>query len=238
MIIKLDPHGFMVFITLAMGMSYAMFHSYSGWGFWKIAVVAIFVVPFAYMGIVLGHPIEIILGGLIGGIYARGGFTMPSFDWLLSLRVQRSKQHQRSQTQSNSGSHKERPNAEEEIKRRQRQAQQEREAQREQQESEHASSSQAEDPKSEYSSSSQDQRSKKQHDVGPLNPTNIDDAFKILGLERGVSLSEAKQAYRTLISIYNSDKISRLSGHRKAQAEEEAKDINRAWATIKKWHNA
>ena len=66
------------------------------------------------------------------------------------------------------------------------------------------------------------------------NPSRLSDAYDILGVKAGASLSECKEAYRRLMSLYHPDKIMQLTGSRRQQAEEEAKLINVAWETVKK----
>mgnify|MGYP001599138755 CR=1 FL=1 len=80
----------------------------------------------------------------------------------------------------------------------------------------------------------QSQNKSKNTDSGHLNPQYFPDACEILGKGEGCILKEYKVAYMQLIKLYHPDKISGLSGSRKAQAENEAKLINAAWDTIKK----
>lgn len=80
----------------------------------------------------------------------------------------------------------------------------------------------------------QSQNKSKNTDSGHLNPQYFPDACEILGKGEGCILKEYKGAYMQLIKLYHPDKISGLSGSRKAQAENEAKLINAAWDTIKK----
>lgn len=80
----------------------------------------------------------------------------------------------------------------------------------------------------------QRQNQSKNTDSGHLNPQYFPDACEILGKGEGCILKEYKVAYMQLIKLYHPDKISGLSGSRKAQAENEAKLINAAWDTIKK----
>jgi flagellar biosynthesis GTPase FlhF len=142
---------------------------------------------------------------------------------------------------------------EEEIRRQKRQAEQDIERQR--REAEEAIRQQAENLKREQekarsnhnkSQSSQDnsrqennqnrqnQNQSQNTDSGHLNPQYFPDACGILGKGEGCSKKEYKVAYMQLIKLYHPDKISGLSGSRKAQAENEAKLINAAWDTIKK----
>ena len=80
----------------------------------------------------------------------------------------------------------------------------------------------------------QNQNQSKNTDSGHLNPQYFPDACEILGKGQGCTKKEYKVAYMQLIKLYHPDKISGLSGSRKAQAENEAKLINAAWDTIKK----
>jgi flagellar biosynthesis GTPase FlhF len=86
----------------------------------------------------------------------------------------------------------------------------------------------------ENSQSRQDKSNFNHSDSGYLDPQKFPDACEILGKGQGCSLKEYKAAYMRLIKLYHPDKISGLSGARKAQAEDEAKQINAAWNTIKK----
>lgn len=66
-----------------------------------------------------------------------------------------------------------------------------------------------------------------------LNPKNFADACKILGVGQDGSLKEFKQAHMRLVSMFHSDKIEKLKGVFKAQAEESVKLVNVAWETVK-----
>lgn len=65
-----------------------------------------------------------------------------------------------------------------------------------------------------------------------LNPKNINDAYKILGVPQGASLDECKRAYRHLCALFHPDKFARIDGILKQQAEESLKLVNAAWDTI------
>ena len=85
MIIKFEPHSFVVFLTMAMGFSYAIFNARTGLTFFKVLAFAFVVVPFLYVGIEKGHVIDIALGTVISFVYARGGIELPYFslmDWV------------------------------------------------------------------------------------------------------------------------------------------------------------
>jgi len=67
-----------------------------------------------------------------------------------------------------------------------------------------------------------------------LNPKNLNDAYKILGVPQGASLDECKKAYRHICSLFHPDKFARFEGILKQQAEESLKLVNAAWDTIEK----
>ena len=66
-----------------------------------------------------------------------------------------------------------------------------------------------------------------------MNPSNLADAYEILGVAQGASLDECKKAYRLLMGLYHPDKVAQLSGNRRKQAEEETMLINAAWEQVK-----
>ncbi|MGI1671636.1 MAG: DnaJ domain-containing protein [Neptuniibacter sp.] len=84
--------------------------------------------------------------------------------------------------------------------------------------------------------SSNQSSSKSQHESksSTFDPTKFADACEILGVNPDASFADCKKAYRRLMSVYHPDKINQLTGSRKAQAEEEAKQINVAWETVSK----
>lgn len=69
---------------------------------------------------------------------------------------------------------------------------------------------------------------------GSLNPKNLSDAYKILGVPQGAPLDECKKAYRHLCALFHPDKFARIDGILKQQAEESLKLVNAAWDTIEK----
>lgn len=66
------------------------------------------------------------------------------------------------------------------------------------------------------------------------DPHSFSGSCEILGVSQGDSFDTMKRAYRRLMSMYHPDKVAGLSGGRRKQAEEEAKNLNIAWETIKK----
>lgn len=67
-----------------------------------------------------------------------------------------------------------------------------------------------------------------------LDPTNLKDAYEILGVEYGTDKDTCKLHFRKLMAMYHPDKIAGFTGSRKTQMEQEAKDIGVAWETIQK----
>jgi DnaJ-domain-containing protein 1 len=68
----------------------------------------------------------------------------------------------------------------------------------------------------------------------PLDPTRLEDAYKILGVVPGLSLGEYKKAWRGLLTKYHPDKTAHLGEELQRVALRETQKINRAWDTIKK----
>ena len=118
---------------------------------------------------------------------------------------------------------RQRREAEEEIKR---QAEELHRKQRQYQNEQHQQSSQNDSGSSSSSNSS--------GGTAHLTPSIFADACEILGMGQGCGVKEYKAAYKKLINLYHPDRVSGLSGSRKTQAENEAKQINAAWNTIRK----
>jgi DnaJ-domain-containing protein 1 len=68
----------------------------------------------------------------------------------------------------------------------------------------------------------------------PLDPTRLEDAYKILGVVSGLSLGEYKKAWRELLTKYHPDKTAHLGKELQRVALKETQKINRAWETIKR----
>jgi hypothetical protein len=58
------------------------------------------------------------------------------------------------------------------------------------------------------------------------------DAFVVLGIERGVTLAEAKRAWRALVVQYHPDKVAHLAPEFKALAEAKTREIMQAWEEV------
>jgi hypothetical protein len=67
----------------------------------------------------------------------------------------------------------------------------------------------------------------------PPEPPPID-PFKILGVAPGVTLEEAKKAWRGLIVQYHPDKVAHLAPEFRALAEEKTRELNAAWELLEK----
>lgn len=62
---------------------------------------------------------------------------------------------------------------------------------------------------------------------------NINDAYSILGLQPGASLTQIKQAYRQLVKIWHPDRFS--DQQRKQEAEAKIKQINAAYNKLRSY---
>lgn len=66
-----------------------------------------------------------------------------------------------------------------------------------------------------------------------LDPTKLEDAYAILGVEYGTDKETCKAHFRRLMAMYHPDKLAKFSGWRKEKMERDAKAIGVAWDTIK-----
>ena len=80
MIIKFEPHSFILFLTMSMGMSYAVLNLRTGLSFWKLIIIALVIGPFLWVGISRGHIIDIALGAVIAFFFIRGDVGLLVFD--------------------------------------------------------------------------------------------------------------------------------------------------------------
>ncbi len=63
---------------------------------------------------------------------------------------------------------------------------------------------------------------------------DFQDPYAILGLERGATQSEIKQAYRRLAAKYHPDKVAHLGDEFKTLAEERFRKIQQAYEQLKR----
>lgn len=255
MIIKFDPHGFVVFFTIAMGMVYAATRKRGGWGFWNLAVVGIFVLPFLYYGFLVGRAVEVVAGGLIGLIYARGRMNIRSLNpfsglmhYFQDFRANRAakkafKKAKREQAKqrrpgrktnggnanSTSGSN---TNTDEKVRRRQEQAKAQRERANAQ---EDASKPEPEESKSNSGNSgySSNQSYEKRPPQQPKRPVDIRTPYEILGVSRDATPAQVKKAYGMLRSRYHPDKYEHMSDTFKREAADEFKKVQKAWEALR-----
>ncbi len=230
--IRFEPHGFIVFLTLAMGLVYAVFNSRSGWGFWKIAIVGIVVIPFLYYGLVIGRVVEIVAGSLVGLLVATKGAQSPAWYDHLRLFISNPRLYfrlmdalKRDDEPDHTKNHK--PDdagsgwnsaAEEEAYRRQQQAK----ARREQ-----ASADGFENPDNQSRESSQGEPPEKLDKKADTRTPH-----EIMGLQPGASLAEIKKAYSLLRNRYHPDKYAHMSEEFQKEAAEEFKNIQQAWERL------
>lgn len=66
----------------------------------------------------------------------------------------------------------------------------------------------------------------------PERPWRGEDPYAILGLARGVSLGEAKKAFRTLVAQYHPDKVAHLAPEFRELAEVRTRQIMAAWEAL------
>ena len=68
----------------------------------------------------------------------------------------------------------------------------------------------------------------------PLDPTRLEDSYKILGVEAGLSLGEYKNVYYQLAKQYDPNRVANMAPELWEITNEKSKLIHRAWETIKK----
>ncbi len=78
------------------------------------------------------------------------------------------------------------------------------------------------------------QQKEKQDNKKRLDPTKLQDAYVILGVEYGADKETCKLHFRKLMSMYHPDKLADFADYRRKQMEQEAKDIGVAWETVER----
>lgn len=230
---SLNPHSFVVFMTLAMGISYVFFNTRQIISLGKIIALLILVVPFVITGFERGHVFDIGLGTFIGWITARGGLGQFGFVVNGWVSMFRNKPSNPSQEQADSTDQDNYQQAEAEFQRRQQQAEREREntrrkktgSKQKQQNNSSSNSNQSQQKSSSHSSSQKPQQRPK---------TKLEKDCELLGVTATMTRDEAKKMYRKLITRYHQDKLAGLPEEHIKKAEEEAKKINTAWDRVKK----
>ncbi len=67
-----------------------------------------------------------------------------------------------------------------------------------------------------------------------FDPSQLSDAYKILGVAPGLSLEEYRKAWRELVQQYHPDKTAHLGEELQKLAHEKTQILNRAFETVKK----
>lgn len=246
-----NPHSFIVFLTLSMGISYSLF-ARPGFGFGKILAIVMVVIPVGLMAYERHHIVDIGLGFIFGFLFAKGiidtsrplaWFTEPfqNFRWKMK-QAKREREDARSQEEANQSYQDFR---EQEAKRRQEQARQEREwakqkkSQDNNQKSSNHSGSSSQSNYQQSSGSSKGYEEFKQHyqQPPPKQKTELEKAFEVLGVQPTATYDEAKMAYRKLVKEFHSDAQVGASEAIKRMADKKMAEINVAWDMIKKNKN-
>lgn len=66
----------------------------------------------------------------------------------------------------------------------------------------------------------------------PKDPWQGEDPYAILGLTPGVTLAEAKKAFRTLVTQYHPDKVAHLAPEFRELAEQRTRQLMAAWEQV------
>ena len=240
-----NPHSFIVFLTVSMGLSYAFFRR-TGFGIGKLFMLLFLGGTLFFTAYERNHIVDVGLGLLIGLLHAKDLLNLINpLTWFSRLFERlRSNMQNRKYARDEAHSHsnqnqKYRDTHEEEARRRQEQARKGREQSKrnssnskQNQSSRKSSSNQSH---KENSSNSEYERFKESYQTSKPRPkTEREKAFEILGLEPTASMEEAKRARNKLMSLYHPDKLAGLPEGRRKQAEDETKEINLAWRVLKK----
>lgn len=239
--ISTNPHSFIAFMTLAMGIAYVFFHPNSQFGVTRLLTLLFLIVPIALMGYQLGHTVDILLGGVIGFATARG-IRIPSltdairsryFGWKLNRILRSHKKEWDAATESQQ-------EAEAEAKAQARAEEAKRERQRqEQQRQEDANQRRSSSTNGSQSQNSQRQQHSDNSKTGhqqyqkPRVDPELARALSTLGVSETASLDEAKLAYRRLCKEFHPDAQAGASESVKKMAEEKMKEINVAMSVIR-----
>jgi hypothetical protein len=233
-----NPHSFVIFMTLAMGISYVFFNTRHTFSIGKIIALLILIVPFFIAGFEQGHMLDITLGAIIGYMTARGSlglFELVVDGWSgLFNKQQTGQTHEQTQSpeQAQSSNQENDTRAEAEFKRRQQQAEQERR--------EKASGGAGQENKSKNQQNSdqgQQSKSKSQTKTDHQRPaerkkTPLEQAYESLGITQSSSYADAKKMYRRMISRHHEDKMHGMPESEIQESREKAKKINVAWDKI------
>jgi hypothetical protein len=222
--IDLNPHSFVVFMTMAAGVSYIFFSSRTGFGGVKLMIVLLFVIPSVMIGNSIGHSVDMVVGTVIGCLTAKRVQFFNPFarirDYFginkLNERLKERERRARDESQYQS--------TQEEAARRQEQAKHKRESRQENQRSKSSRANRSQDSYSDTRNDTQKSKVK----------TDLEKAYEVLGLQSTASYADTKRARGKLMSLYHPDKLAGLPEGRLKKAENEAKRINIAWNFIKR----
>lgn len=231
--LSLNPHSFVVFMTLATGISYVFFNSRRLFSLGKLLALLILIVPFVLMGFEQGHIVDIGLGTLIGWLTARGGLGFIDVvldSWPPNFTKRESSYSQERPHSTEQGNARQ---AEAEFKRRQEQAKQGRQQNRSNNNSTggHAGEQNKQQKSSSYRQSNSQNKTEYERPVEqPKTPLQL--AYEVLGINPTTSYDEAKKRYRKMISRYHEDKMQDFPEAEVEEAKEKSKAINVAWDLI------
>jgi len=239
--ISTNPHSFIAFMTLSMGIAYVFFNPNIKFGVMRLLTLLFLIVPIALMGYQLGHSIDILLGGAIGFATARG-MRIPNpveaiksryYEWKLNRLLRSKREEWNSAAEANHEAEAEakaQARAEEAKRERQRQEQQRRESSSQKRSSTNHRSQSEGSRSQQYSNDSQSSQQKYQK---PRVDPEFARAFSVLGVSETASFEEAKRAYRKLCKEFHPDAQSGASESVKKMAEEKMKEVNVAWAVVR-----
>lgn len=236
--IDLNPHSFVVFMTIAAGVSYIFFNSRTGFGAVKLMTILFFVIPMLMIGNSLGHSVDLIVGTIIGYLTAKRPTLFNPFTRIrdyFGLRGAINKLNERLKEREDINAHKKQEqHTQEEAARRQEQAKQERERKRrsssKQGSSEQKSNSSSSSSSNQNSSSSSN--SNQSHYQKPTLDREFVEAMQVLQLSDSATFEEAKKAYRKLSSVYHPDKQGDVPPAMLELAAVKMAQINVAWNLV------
>lgn len=229
-----NPHNFIPFLTLGMGVSYVYFNSKTSFSLSKLFFLLLFLVPLVLVIHSVGHSIDIGIGALIGFLTAKGKLSkLNPKTWLIDLwlryRFANIKQKMEDDPRFNQSTENgQSSNDAEETRKRQEQARQQRERQRQQEQQQ--SNNESENRRSEQSY--QQNQNNHQQSQSSNHKSPLDEAYELLRISPITQYAEAKRAFRKMASEYHSDRVNGVSEGVRKLAEEHMKKINVAWDLI------
>lgn len=244
--ISLNPHSFIAFMTLAMGISYVFFNPHVPFGVMRLLAAIFLIIPIVLVGYQSGHAVDLVVGAILGFSTTRG-LSLPNpfgairaryYQWKF-YRAQKKQQRRGESSRFDNDAAGQAKADERAEQARQERARQERERQHRQKEKHKAGGDQSHQSSNEEGRSENSyQRSQSGGGQDYRQHTRVNaelaKAYSVLGIDENTSFEEAKRAYRKMCKEFHPDAQAGASESVKKMAEEKMKEVNVAWKQIKK----